>query len=217
MVNAPTIEQMDLTLFEYCKSKDDCKKKCVLYDEETRCLRRPDRIEQNYWKLCALGELKRMEIKKKMSSGSNDFTLCWKCARAYGGCNWSDGWKPVDGWVAEPTTVKLGTRSVKSYFVKNCPEFEHEKAMRPSDMTDDGVANLCGSIVKLAAWDYKNLLDREAAFTPDTPQAERENVAFDKYNCERVLPDEIIANIKNGIPIKTRIYFISRKRGKKKK
>lgn len=216
-MQTPTLEEMDLTLFEYCKSKDDCKKKCALYDEETRCLRSPDRIEQNYWKLYALGELKRMEVKKKMSDGSVDYSLCWKCARASNGCAWSISFKPVDGWDAEPTAINYNGRITDSFFVKDCPEFEHAKKMLVSDLNDEGVAELCGALVKLTARDYGNLLEREKAFTHYTTKAEREAVAFDKRNCESVLPDEVIENIKNGIPIKTRNDLRPSKRRKKKK
>lgn len=65
-----------------------------------------------------------MEVKKA--------TLCWSCAKACGGCSWSDGsFTPVDGWKAKPTIVQVmngvyGIRRVDSYIVEECPEYEED-------------------------------------------------------------------------------------------
>lgn len=51
--------------------------------------------------------------------------LCWDCKKAINGCNWSRCGRPVDGWTAEPTFVKLSTQQkVPSYKIMKCPEFE---------------------------------------------------------------------------------------------
>ena len=50
------------------------------------------------------------------------FTLCFDCAKAIGGCNWSDHGKPVKGWDAEKFPPS-GTKPYEAYFIKNCPEF----------------------------------------------------------------------------------------------
>lgn len=46
---------------------------------------------------------------------------CWDCTHACGGCNWSSGLRPVEGWQAEekPTEDGLGT-----FHILYCPEFE---------------------------------------------------------------------------------------------
>ena len=51
-------------------------------------------------------------------------TICWKCARAYGKCPWSDGsFTPVDGWTATPTKLKYKNTITDSYLVEKCPLF----------------------------------------------------------------------------------------------
>lgn len=47
-------------------------------------------------------------------------TLCWDCARATGGCSWSDSLQPVEGWNAVET--KKNTL-FQSYIVRDCPLF----------------------------------------------------------------------------------------------
>ena len=55
-------------------------------------------------------------------------TLCWKCANACGGCDWSREFKPVDGWEATPTKVYQNVNQyIDSYIVNKCPEFYEEK------------------------------------------------------------------------------------------
>lgn len=58
-------------------------------------------------------------------------TLCWKCRNAVPdldgetGCRWSRYKKPVNGWEATPTRLKvMGDKTVQSYFVRECPEFK---------------------------------------------------------------------------------------------
>ena len=52
-------------------------------------------------------------------------TLCWDCARACGGCEWSRAVdpEPVPGWTARPTVNGNGT---ESYLVEDCPLFERD-------------------------------------------------------------------------------------------
>ena len=69
------------------------------------------------------GEKNPSEGKKCIQS----MQLCWDCKKAINGCNWSRKGEPVDGWVAEPTFVKLSTSQlVPSYRISQCPEFEQE-------------------------------------------------------------------------------------------
>ena len=60
-------------------------------------------------------------------------TLCWFCAKATGSCSWSRAFRPVPGWDAEPTKIKLQKdyktgrfMEDRSYYVKACPEFERD-------------------------------------------------------------------------------------------
>lgn len=53
-------------------------------------------------------------------------TLCRECRKATGGeyCPWVNKFKPVDGWTATPTIVKMGAdRTAKSFEVHKCPLF----------------------------------------------------------------------------------------------
>lgn len=57
--------------------------------------------------------------------------LCWTCANACGGCEWSDHLEPVPGWDATPTSRVLkvggkgkgGTRVASSFVIRACPKF----------------------------------------------------------------------------------------------
>lgn len=54
-------------------------------------------------------------------------TLCWDCKKATGGsdCPWANKFKPVEGWTATPTIVKVaGIREENSFIVHKCPLFE---------------------------------------------------------------------------------------------
>lgn len=56
-------------------------------------------------------------------------TLCWRCQKAGGKCSWSSRFKPVEGWEAKPTKVKVNKSSkyaneLDSFDVYECPEFE---------------------------------------------------------------------------------------------
>lgn len=59
------------------------------------------------------------------------YTLCWDCAKACGDCPWSErSHRPVDGWTATPTKIKLRSITNKygegfdqSYIVHSCPLF----------------------------------------------------------------------------------------------
>lgn len=52
-------------------------------------------------------------------------TICWKCANACGGCDWSKKRaKPVAGWEAIRRDLYGG---IESYIVLSCPKFEPDK------------------------------------------------------------------------------------------
>ena len=53
---------------------------------------------------------------------------CWECKNACGGCSWSSSFTPVDGWVAEPTTIIYKSKNgvehrTDTYKIYECPEF----------------------------------------------------------------------------------------------
>ena len=60
--------------------------------------------------------------------------LCWTCANACGGCEWSDHLEPVPGWDATPTSRVLkvggkgkgGTRVEASFVIRSCPKFRRD-------------------------------------------------------------------------------------------
>lgn len=60
--------------------------------------------------------------------------LCWTCANACGGCEWSDHLEPVPGWDATPTSRVLkvggkgkgGTRIETSFMIRSCPKFRRD-------------------------------------------------------------------------------------------
>lgn len=60
--------------------------------------------------------------------------LCWTCANACGGCEWSDHLEPVPGWDATPTSRVLkvggkgkdGTRVASSFVIHACPKFRRD-------------------------------------------------------------------------------------------
>ena len=57
-----------------------------------------------------------------------DATICWDCQKATGGCSWSRGFEPVEGWKAVPTkaygkSTSEKERWIDSFDVYECPEF----------------------------------------------------------------------------------------------
>lgn len=80
----------------------------------------------------------REKKQKKATKGSAAATyqqqLCWTCANACGGCEWSDHLKPVPGWDATPTqrVLKCGgkgknrTRIEASFVIHYCPKFRRD-------------------------------------------------------------------------------------------
>ena len=62
--------------------------------------------------------------------GQNTNILCFKCKNAYGGCEWSKSFDPVDGWIAEPCDVKSRNREFSNpnlmksdYHIIWCPKY----------------------------------------------------------------------------------------------
>ena len=68
-----------------------------------------------------------MSKKQSENAYTRNQTLCWDCAKACAGCNWSRQHEPVDGWEAVPTKIKIcSTVEMDTYRVINCPEFERD-------------------------------------------------------------------------------------------
>lgn len=52
---------------------------------------------------------------------------CWDCAKACGGCVWSEKFQPIPGWVATERPMSYnGKTKATSYAIQYCPEFEPE-------------------------------------------------------------------------------------------
>lgn len=71
-----------------------------------------------------------LSTKRTGHSGNfkSDYTLCWSCAKACGGCSWSKDFKPIDGWDAIPTKIRIpdddgGARYVDSFKITACPQY----------------------------------------------------------------------------------------------
>ena len=58
--------------------------------------------------------------------------LCWTCARACGGCSWSDGtFTPVKGWTAKKVTMYVDrgdyeTHRTETYRITACPLYKDD-------------------------------------------------------------------------------------------
>ena len=59
-----------------------------------------------------------------MDYTSGEFTRCWTCKKACGGCSWSREFKPVAGWTAQETYIISNGEYAASYQITACPEYE---------------------------------------------------------------------------------------------
>lgn len=106
----------------------------------------------------------------KVSNGN--FTLCWDCILAtdFQKCEWAGEGKPVPGWDAVPTTIKMpkGYEPTHSYHVTRCPKFKRcsvaggqERCLLVSDdsisLDNNDVKNIAEAIVESAVDDWKAL------------------------------------------------------------
>lgn len=71
-----------------------------------------------------------MTMYKKRKSVEHSNSLCWKCAKAYGKCNWSRAFVPVKNWNAQRRDLTFCINekiyTTESYYVYECPEFKKE-------------------------------------------------------------------------------------------
>lgn len=63
-------------------------------------------------------------MRKSIEQLVEDSTLCWKCKKSGGKCEWSAFLKPVPGWEAIPTLI---SEEIPSYQVVRCPKYEFDK------------------------------------------------------------------------------------------
>lgn len=52
-------------------------------------------------------------------------TLCWECSKI--NCPWMLYGLPIKGWIAEPTKLFCKGRTIKSFNVTHCPQYEKSK------------------------------------------------------------------------------------------
>lgn len=82
-------------------------------------------------------------------------TLCWECAKACGGCDWSRENNPVPGWNAVSVKISISHNNyVDSFIVKNCPEYNGDGRIRKEDVNVQGVYAMMEACMKLAGKDY---------------------------------------------------------------
>lgn len=97
-------------------------------------------VESTVYKYVNMSEIEFLDRKQKFYQnqhsqkmngktnmiGSKD-QLCWHCQNACGGCAWSRGLEPVDGWKADITYIPEPRgnekKMTKGYLVLECPEF----------------------------------------------------------------------------------------------
>lgn len=96
------------------------------------------------------------------NSGEARETLCFQCARATGGCSWSDELRPVRGWFARRGTVN---GKPYSYSVFRCPEYRAEQRgnRNPDTLDTDGCEALLRALLRQTVTEY-----RETRYTRDT-------------------------------------------------
>ena len=79
-------------------------------------------------------EKKQKKAPKGSAAAAYQQQLCWTCANACGGCEWSLRFEPVPGWDATPTSRVLkaggkgkgGTRVASSFVIHYCPNFRRD-------------------------------------------------------------------------------------------
>lgn len=95
-------------------------------------------------------------------------TLCWKCAKACGGCSWSSrAHKPVTGWTAERRDLYIQNSSVpvESYVVYDCPEYvsdgrEHGEAKYSAPPLPESMVEEIISLRENTGLSYEKIAER---------------------------------------------------------
>lgn len=77
------------------------------------------------------GERFNLEYKKVVvgsqsvgNNGKPHVQPCTTCKNFAGGCEWSERFEPVEGWVAEPTIIGRYSYTIDSYRIISCPKYE---------------------------------------------------------------------------------------------
>lgn len=68
-------------------------------------------------------EIKDTGNRREFGTGAVRDTICWKCQNTK--CNWTQSFKPVEGWQAEKTIIE-NYCPAESFIVNECPEFISE-------------------------------------------------------------------------------------------
>lgn len=97
----------------------------------------------------------------KVSAPKPKNNPCFYCDKYIDGCNWSKFGKPVDGWIAEETTLlSTGGNNQKiysrTYSIKYCPEFVRTKRIKGERIGGENkfAFKLANGIVMRAVCDY---------------------------------------------------------------
>ena len=82
-------------------------------------------------------------------------TLCIHCAKACGGCNWSDRLEPVEGWQTIPDINRKGIKIGDQ--VVGCPEFVRgtRDDKRHKEFSENGICLLLEAMMKMLRNDYR--------------------------------------------------------------
>lgn len=88
---------------------------------------------------------------------------CWACIHAVpgrtSGCEWSEHFKPVEGWTAKKTQLKTGATTreyTESYQIIDCPKFKKGKVGAELLETDrQTMQDLAFAVVEQAVRDWR--------------------------------------------------------------
>lgn len=89
----------------------------------------------NASKFCSARCRRNYAVSRMVKRNEKGSTLCWDCAKAVKKCSWSRAFKPVKGWEATPSRLKIGNgKTVDSYIVHKCPEYVSDREERENGM-----------------------------------------------------------------------------------
>ena len=83
-------------------------------------------------------------------NGANT-NICIDCKKAFGGCPWSESFKPVPGWEAQKTVIRNNWKSpgTETYHITACPLFDRDEQRKPTVAGELGINELR---MLLAVW-----------------------------------------------------------------
>lgn len=64
---------------------------------------------------------------KVVDFGSSEYTRCWTCRKACGGCSWSRDGTPIEGWTAEKNVIPCNGEFAETYHIIKCPLYECDR------------------------------------------------------------------------------------------